>query len=177
MVGEIKVAKVLENMYVTQAFGVGDYSLWHLKGHAGIDFRAYVGTKVFAQVDGVAKCMEQRGANGHYSGFGKYIRIEAGFVLVLRDGYVAKRIILLDNYDGPSIAVSKQFIIGKLFVYTAHLSDFGVKNMTMVRAGDLIGFSGNTGNSELPHLHNEWRIIGFEGDYGSAFDPTEIIAA
>jgi len=43
------------------------------------------------------------------------------------------------------------------YVYTAHLSTFAIYDRTKVHAGDLIGYSGNTGNSTGPHLHFEVR--------------------
>ena len=44
-----------------------------------------------------------------------------------------------------------------LYVYTAHMSTFAVSDFDEVQAGDLIGLSGNTGNSTGPHLHFEVR--------------------
>lgn len=42
-----------------------------------------------------------------------------------------------------------------------HLSGFAVENGATVQAGDLIGYSGDTGNSSGPHLHYEFRIGGY----------------
>ncbi|WP_437094326.1 peptidoglycan DD-metalloendopeptidase family protein [Streptomyces sp. enrichment culture] len=47
-----------------------------------------------------------------------------------------------------------------------HLSSYQVPSGTTVKAGDQIGFSGNSGNSTGPHLHFEVRPGG-----GSAIDP------
>ncbi len=46
---------------------------------------------------------------------------------------------------------------GYLSLY-AHLSQYNVKRGQKVKRGDLIGFVGNTGRSEAPHLHYEvWK--------------------
>ena len=46
---------------------------------------------------------------------------------------------------------------GYLSLY-AHLSKYNVKRGQKVKRGDLIGFVGNTGRSEAPHLHYEvWK--------------------
>jgi murein DD-endopeptidase MepM/ murein hydrolase activator NlpD len=46
---------------------------------------------------------------------------------------------------------------GYLSLY-AHLSNYNVKRGQKVKRGDLIGFVGNTGRSEAPHLHYEvWK--------------------
>ncbi|MFJ2396161.1 peptidoglycan DD-metalloendopeptidase family protein [Streptomyces sp. NPDC087843] len=47
-----------------------------------------------------------------------------------------------------------------------HLSSYKVPSGTVVKAGDQIAFSGNSGNSTGPHLHFEVRPAG-----GSAIDP------
>lgn len=41
-----------------------------------------------------------------------------------------------------------------------HLSKLAVKVGQRVNAGDLIGYSGNTGNTTGPHLHFDIRIVG-----------------
>ncbi|MBR9860918.1 peptidoglycan DD-metalloendopeptidase family protein [bacterium] len=51
----------------------------------------------------------------------------------------------------------------------AHLSRFNVLPNQTVRAGDVIGYGGNTGRSTGPHLHFETRFL------GQAFDPSLII--
>jgi len=44
-----------------------------------------------------------------------------------------------------------------LYVYAAHLRAWAVADGALVQAGDLIGYSGNTGNSTGPHVHYEVR--------------------
>lgn len=62
-----------------------------------------------------------------------------------------------------------------LYVYTAHLSVWRVGSGDAVKAGDLIGLSGNTGNSTGPHLHFEVR----NGSrlQASAIDPEPMLEA
>ena len=46
---------------------------------------------------------------------------------------------------------------GYLTIY-AHMSEYNVKRHQKVKRGDLIGFVGNTGRSEAPHVHYEvWK--------------------
>jgi murein DD-endopeptidase MepM/ murein hydrolase activator NlpD len=42
----------------------------------------------------------------------------------------------------------------------AHLDQFAVKKGQVVKRGDLIGYSGNTGKSTAPHLHYEVKLNG-----------------
>lgn len=53
--------------------------------------------------------------------------------------------------------------------YSAHLSRLNVKTGDIVKAGQIIGFGGNTGRSRGPHLHFEMRY------QDQAFDPEYLI--
>lgn len=58
---------------------------------------------------------------------------------------------------------------GKTAIY-GHLSKFAVKEGQYVKAGDLIGYSGNTGHSTGSHLH-----FGLKGENGQFIDPSPYI--
>ena len=62
---------------------------------------------------------------------------------------------------------------GTYFVY-AHLQRFadGIEVGTQVKAGQVIGYNGKTGNTSTPHLHFEIHPRG-----GAAIDPTPAVAA
>ena len=86
--------------------------------HDGLDFRANVGSKIFATGDGTVKHADLKGTYG--------------------------RLLIIDHDYGYES-------------YYAHLSSFakGIKPGTKVKRGDLIGFSGESGMVEGPHLHYE----------------------
>ncbi|MFI1419081.1 M23 family metallopeptidase [Streptomyces sp. NPDC020731] len=56
----------------------------------------------------------------------------------------------------------------------AHLSQVNVKIGQVVKTGQKIALSGNTGNSSGPHLHFEIRTT---PNYGSAVDPVKFLRA
>ncbi|MFI9824918.1 M23 family metallopeptidase [Streptomyces sp. NPDC052013] len=56
----------------------------------------------------------------------------------------------------------------------AHLSSVHVKTGQIVKTGQKIALSGNTGNSSGPHLHFEIRTT---PNYGSAIDPMKFLRA
>lgn len=68
-----------------------------------------------------------------------------------------------------------QSVPGGWVIY-AHLSSADVKPGTMVKKGQVIGKSGNTGNSSGPHLHFEMRSA-IRWSAGQDIDPAAILAS
>ena len=101
--------------------------------HNAIDLRAAVGTPVYAAEDGTVDWVQDW--NG-YSTSGKQ---SYGNLVRIRHA----------KYKG-----------GKLQTLYAHLKESKVKCGQAVKEGELIGYSGNTGNSKGPHLHFEVRLNG-----------------
>ena len=103
------------------------------KLHRAIDLRAAVGTPVYAAEDGTVDWVQAW--NGHSTSgdqsYGNLVRIRHA------------------DYNG-----------GKLQTLYAHLKESKVKYGQTVKEGELIGYSGNTGNSTGPHLHFEVRLNG-----------------
>jgi len=103
------------------------------KLHRAIDLRAAVGTPVYAAEDGTVDWVQAW--NGHSTSgdqsYGNLVRIRHA------------------DYNG-----------GKLQTLYAHLKESKVKYGQAVKEGELIGYSGNTGNSTGPHLHFEVRLSG-----------------
>ena len=65
---------------------------------------------------------------------------------------------VVDRADEAAAGYGKHITIKHGFGYEtlyAHLSNYNVKPRQRVKRGDLIGFVGNTGRSEGPHLHYE----------------------
>lgn len=77
--------------------------------------------------------------------------------------------------DGPAYgnAVVIKHANGTFSQY-AHLSRVDVKPGQVVKTGQHIAYSGNTGNSSGPHLHFEIRKT---ANYGSAVDPVSFLRA
>lgn len=75
--------------------------------------------------------------------------------------------------DGPAYgnAVVIKHANGVYSQY-AHLSKVNVKVGQVVKTGQRIALSGNTGNSSGPHLHFEIRTT---ANYGSAIDPVKFL--
>ena len=101
--------------------------------HRAIDLRAAVGTPVYAAEDGTVDWVQDwdgQSTRGNQS-YGNMVRIRH------------------DDYKG-----------GKLQTLYAHLEVRKVKYGQAVKEGELIGYSGNSGNSTGPHLHFEVRLNG-----------------
>ena len=95
--------------------------------HKGVDFRASVGTSVYAAVGGT---VVHAGKHIYKKGWGYAFGIH----------------VIVDN---------NRFTDGTagLWAGYCHLSSVGVKVGQRVAKGDFIGLSGNTGRSTGPHLH------------------------
>ena len=68
-----------------------------------------------------------------------------------------------------------QKVAGGWVIY-AHLNAVRVKPGTLVKKGQIVGESGNSGNSSGPHLHLEYRSKLRWSD-GVDLDPKEILAS
>jgi murein DD-endopeptidase MepM/ murein hydrolase activator NlpD len=115
----------VENPYITQYYGKTDFAeiAYRTKFHTGIDFKAPLGTPIYAAADGIVKRVDNndRGVNRFQKyQYGKYI--------------------LIDHQNN-------------LTTLYAHLSSAIVKTGEFVKRGQVIGYSGNTGYSIGPHLH------------------------
>ena len=126
------------NYPVVQGFG-GGYSHTGASRYA-LDFAAPVGTPVFAARDGVVIDIKD---DGQLGGASKRFAKHANFVAILHS-------------DGTT---------GEYY----HLKYKGVvvTREQKVKAGELIGYSGNTGFSSLPHLHFAVYKAEYEGRYMS----------
>lgn len=77
---------------------------------------------------------------------------------------------------GPSYGISVIIDHGQgIRAIYAHLSALKVKKGDKVEEGELIGLSGNSGNSTGPHLHFESRVSPWR--YGNDIDPTDLFDA
>ncbi|MHB8651800.1 MAG: murein hydrolase activator EnvC family protein [Minisyncoccota bacterium] len=113
----------LKNIFVTQFFGDTEFSrtgTYNGNGHNGVDFKALMGTPVYADGDGVVDGAGDTDIVCPRASFGKWIFIRHSNGLATTYG---------------------------------HLSLIKVVAGQQVSAGDLIGYSGNTGYSTGPHLH------------------------
>lgn len=107
----------------------------HIKSSTSHDFGVPEGTPVYAIKDGkVTESKDLKGCDGRKCGDGMY-------------SY--GRVIRIDHN-----------IPGKGSMVYAHLSKRLVEKGDKVKAGQIIGYSGNSGNSYGPHLH-----IDFDGNY------------
>lgn len=86
--------------------------------------------------------------------------------------YAVKDGVVLDHPsdpDGFGTYGKVQHEDGKISYY-GHLSTLTAKAGDKISAGDLVGYSGNTGNSSGPHLHFEVR------DHNQSIDPLNYLA-
>lgn len=99
--------------------------------HQAIDMRAIVGTPVMAAEEGTVEIVYRwngKRTQGDTNSYGNMIKIRHA------------------NWNG-----------GTLHTLYAHLNTINVKQGQVVKTGEVIGYSGNTGNSFGAHLHFEVR--------------------
>ena len=115
----------VKNPFITQDYGPTAFAqyAYRTKFHNGVDFRAPIGTPVFAAFDGVVKWLDNND-----KGTSKWSKYQYG------------KYILIEHENNLSTLY-------------AHLSRFVVQKGQKVKKGDLIGYSGNTGYSYGPHVH------------------------
>lgn len=123
------------------------------KRHKGVDFAVPEGTAVLCAVSGIVQHAGKNGV-GITRGWGKAYGIQ---VIVKCDK-------LPDGSDG-------------LYTIYAHLSRPAVKRGQRVHPGDLIGRSGNTGNSTGPHLHFEVQKRRYWGGWLGSVNPKKWLDA
>lgn len=124
--GEVLLAWPLAQHIITAGWLYNDGSL-----HRALDFRAAVGTPVYAAADGtvaIAYRWNGRRTQGDTNSYGNMLKLRHA------------------DYRG-----------GRLETLYAHLSKLCVAQGETVYEGQLIGYSGDTGNCYGAHLHFEVR--------------------
>lgn len=146
------MALPIKNGKITFPYGVA-YKDKKKGKHKGADFATKVGTEVYATVSGV---VQHSGANGSgpFRGWGP-------------------------SYGTQIIINNDKFADGTpgLWAGYMHLSKVNVSRGQSVKAGDLIGWSGNTGSSTGPHLHFEIQKTRFWGGGLGCVNPQRWIDA
>lgn len=129
----------LNNGEVLLAWPLAEHTItagWYYSdgsSHRAIDLRAAVGTPVYAAEDGTVdwvQAWDGKSTTGNQS-YGNLVRIRHA------------------DYNGA-----------KLQTLYAHLNSYCVTEGQAVKEGELIGYSGSTGNVTGPHLHFEVRLSG-----------------
>lgn len=128
---------------MNQRFGVPDkmYLLINMFGHNGMDWALPIGVKIVASHDGIVTFVGEDDA--------------------IKKGYPTRG-------KGIEIKTLKKFTFGDKESYARtlywHLDSWLVKEGDIVKAGDVIGISGNTGMSTGPHLHWALKLVDDNGN-------------
>ncbi len=115
----------IDTPMVTQGYGYTTFAerAYKTNFHTGVDFGASIGTPVYAAADGVVLRVDNNDR-----GFARWNRYQYG------------RYVIVNH-------------VNNLTTLYAHLSKTAVSAGDIIKRGDLIGYSGNTGYAFGPHLH------------------------
>lgn len=124
--------------------GTGNQKTHNRREHHAVDFEMEEGSPVYAARGGKVALVQEISENG---GISKLYNEDANFIMIL--------------HDDDTLAIY------------AHLMKKGsaVEPGDRVEAGQLIGYSGNTGQSHSPHLHFMVIIPSLEGSYKTVETP------
>lgn len=138
-VNESTNTKYADDFFLKTLSGARMSNPYNKGTHTGIDYALSVGTKVFSPVDGTVTKVDNTVIVNTYG----------------KDSY------------GIYVVVQSS---DKYYHFFAHLSKVapGLKVGDKIKCNDLIGLSGNTGNSSGPHLHYEIRA---EAQYLTDINP------
>ena len=97
------------------------------------------------------------------------------YITAVSDGSID---VVRADAGGYGTHIRQRLLDGSLVIY-GHLTRAYVSKGQVVKKGDRIGLSGNTGDSSAPHLHLELRLPGWEKngakDYYGAVDPLKYL--
>jgi len=107
--------------------------------------------------------------DGGYHAGADFAIPEGNEVYAVYSGTVEDALDLGNSSYGKYIVIKSTIGEKTRYIYYAHLSEQSVEKGAVVRAGDIIGLTGSTGNSTGPHLHYEVRNE--NRTYGSLNNP------
>ena len=115
----------LDNLVITQTYGYTKFAekAYRTNFHTGVDFRAPMGTPIYAAADGVVFRVDNND-----SGISRFRRHQYGKYILIKHS-------------------------NNLTTLYAHLSKQIVKEGDIIKRGQLIGYAGATGYAFGPHLH------------------------